>query len=155
MIRGHLARLAALAALLAAARAATAPPPFTLEDLGTGAPGPANCSFDDASSLGANWLEITQVGRAGGGPRGAPPPTTRSTLRAAAHAAARRLPAACRRLSRPLASLRRPSPVPQQILNFTQYSSLPGADLSTMPDPVPMPYTLSASDTKAPGWLSV
>ncbi|KAL4444631.1 hypothetical protein ABPG77_002448 [Micractinium sp. CCAP 211/92] len=39
-----------------------------------------------------------------------------------------------------------------EILNFTQYKS--GADLSTVPDPIPFPYTLSATDNRAPGFWS-
>lgn len=42
-----------------------------------------------------------------------------------------------------------------QTMNYTQYSSVPGSDLSGLPDPLPFPYALTASDTKAPGWVSV
>lgn len=47
----------------------------------------------------------------------------------------------------------RPPPSPPAPL--AQYSSVPGADLSGLPDPLPFPYALTAEDTKAPGWLSV
>ena len=65
MARLHLALLPALAALLlAAAPAALAveKPPFTIEDLGTGAPKAANCNASEAGPLGGNWVEMTQVG---------------------------------------------------------------------------------------------
>lgn len=64
MARQHLALLAALAALLAAAPTALAveKPPFTVEDLGTGAPKEANCSVTESGPLGGNWVEMTQVG---------------------------------------------------------------------------------------------
>lgn len=55
------ALLVALAAVAIAAAAAQAVdrPPFTLADLGTGAPEAVNCT--DPGPLEGNWLEITQV----------------------------------------------------------------------------------------------
>lgn len=39
-----------------------------------------------------------------------------------------------------------------EVLNFTQYES--SVAESSLPSPLPFPYSLSAVDTKAPGWIS-
>ena len=38
-------------------------------------------------------------------------------------------------------------------MNFSQYKSATGSDISQVPDPLPFPYSLSAADTKAPGFV--
>lgn len=38
------------------------------------------------------------------------------------------------------------------ILNYTQYTSLPNQDLSGVPNPLPPPFQLTAQDAKAPGF---
>jgi hypothetical protein len=46
-----------------------------------------------------------------------------------------------------------PCPLPQ-LLNFTQYKNDADSDISNLPSPLPFPYSETASDARAPGWVS-
>lgn len=48
-------------ALLLGGTAAIKQAPFTLDDLGTGVAGPANCSASSSGTMPTTWAEITEV----------------------------------------------------------------------------------------------
>lgn len=109
--------VAALAAAVGPAQAApNVRPPWSLEDIGTGAPEAVNCSEEDP--LEGKWLEITQASGLEGpstGSSGLGP--SRELISNCASGIAGRLLAAQQMLPCPSLCA--------QILNFTQYTSTP------------------------------